>query len=603
MRLFQRLALPPPLVPINQLAGAFDALLSYDWCHDLFTPSEAEQLWQTLEARMGQSGEFPPPTGPYGPQPNDPGWGHLVDNDIGDPTRNGVLFRQIFALAFHGDGVRDEYCQYVVDRCLDGDDSRFIGYWDGKRGGYLDQCNQWGLHSGGIQSGYNPGKVSDGYEGYFSDWGPILTECWCTAMGDDLWTDNQYWRLAAHRYAHRLCDGVTIGTNRLTQAMTCMTGLYRDIDPEMAGLMRWCLDVNGTLGAYSEWDVFLLSDLSVEPIPPWEIERCKLAKWMDGDATCISRASWDQDATYFQAFNRGNDTHRYPPPNGAFTVWRKGVQIVPQGDGRKGSMVSAWCSMPVIWHRGFKIPANIVGDTYWGGEHLTGPHARLPHVNRVSFPYQAASTQQYWGVPPTEDHGTADYHVFTIECSDFLAEVYNENPLRLQSADVAKCKRTFVHLRPDIIVIFDRSDVGPDMDHAWQMRTMNLPVINGNKWMSVDKGQQVCGTVVSPGLSPRIVGGVGKMSEQADGTTFGSLHGVFRDDGSDAGAYGLHAIVVEPETIQRQQTYCVVLEVGDEGFVPAEVSTSSAIGGEKIVTVDGWTVDFTVEDETKVSKQ
>ena len=565
-------------------------------------------------------------------------------------------------LLFYGDdAVRPAWCEHGWEQCRHPTRGRWAAPYNEVTGGLLDAWNQRALHSGGIQSGYTDGQVMDGYEGYFSESLSHYIYAWNSATGDDLWSDNQYSRMMPHRLAYRWHKGNSLGGARVTQGWYASLGAYASIDPEMAGLGRWLVETSGNNGNYEEMLVFLMGDVELQPIHPKDIPRMKLGKFLDGDDLCHSRSSWEPDATLVQMFSRSIDSHRYEPPVGALYIVRNGIEMFTRGNGRKGSLASCWLANVRIWAKQFSMPVDEQSDIYWSGSHLRGPHARKPWVDRYGGPFANATNQSRRGILPTEDHGDDSYHVFTVDSSDFQIEMTtNDWSRNLQRADVDKSKRTIVHLRPnengrEFVIVYDRLQVADYLNHCWQARVRWEPEITGNKFTVINDGQQMCGTVLTPGMVVRKDGGhtgtpeqlaafnatikaaedvledknstpeqraaaqqtidettaekvvLFRLNAQPDGTVWPTgPHNVFSGDSllgsTDAKKFGAFAIYIEPTEVKPQQTYCVVLEVGPEGFAPAAASTSSVIGGEQIVNVDGWQVDFREEDETKVSR-
>ena len=95
-----------------------------------------------------------------------------------------------------------------------------------------------------------------------------------------------------------------------------------------------------------------------------------------------------------------------------------------------------------------------------------------------------------------------------------------------------------------------------------------------------------------------VKGGPGKETEGPNGESYDGTAKVFFDAGSQYTAlHGAYAVFIRPKTALPKQDYCVVLEVGDTGFVPSDATMTG-----KVVSVGGWTVDFSIEDQTKVRR-
>jgi hypothetical protein len=90
-------------------------------------------------------------------------------------------------------------------------------------------------------------------------------------------------------------------------------------------------------------------------------------------------------------------------------------------------------------------------------------------------------------------------------------------------------------------------------------------------------------------------GGPGKATEGPNGESYDGIGYKFLDDDSGRDTFGSYALFAKP--IGGETDYCVVLEIGDAGFVPVNPSII-----DSKLTVGGWSVDFTVECQTKVSR-
>ena len=575
----------------------FHEILLYDWCYDLFTPEERERamyilgkrIWINLPApgeidfnqnhpgaRLNIDGGF---RGQYGNNSYEPG--HL----------HGVLYRGLLALAFHGDGVRDEWCEHGFQTLMTNTDGRFIPMYDPLRGGLIDLHNQRALDSGGTQSGWHHQKIMDGYESNFGWVLPNFMEAWNTATGDDTWTDNNYFRLMPYHIAYRWRRGQLLGPGEMTQIVSMLTGIYKDRDPEMAGVAKYLASQTDE-GRYRDFLLFILGDRSTKAIHPKDLpHRFPLAKTLNGADLCVSRSDWGPDATVVQLTTRTLDTHRYEPSVGILDIARKGTRLLARGHGRKGAMRTFGHAAIQIWETGRRPQEFQQSETTW----------TIPDSNRVQFPYHAVTQDLYRGIEPSEDHGDETYHVFAVDSAKFRI---NGTPhTEFYKIDVDKCKRTIVHLRPnggrEFIVVYDRVEVGPGLSHCWGTRTENEPTVAGNAFTAVNGNQQIVGTVLTPGMIVEKRGGIPKCTEGPNGELYGGVDSALFDDGREMSRWfwGYYSVFIKPNTIRQQQDYCVVLEVGDEGFTPAPAMMNGTA-----VSVDGWSVDFSSEDQTKVSR-
>jgi hypothetical protein len=567
--------------------GILPMVLVYDWCHDLFDDEDREQAIEICFAAVYMQPPSPGSvewivTGPRATEKGD-GFTEWYGNDVHEPRSHGkgIQLRGLIALAFAHDGVRDAWCQYFFQRMLDGRDGRVYPIHDKTRGGLLDLHNSMALDSGGSQAG-DHGQIITGYTAMFFDTAWQLMACWESATGDDLFSrDNAYRRMPSW-LAYACQPGVMPGDG---EALWALSGLYRQIDPAEAGLAEWLS--RKYYSGRKDFIAFVVDDRSVKPLSPSEAG-LPLSAFRAGDDRCYSQSGWNDSDTHVVLTTRTLDTHRYEPAAGLLSISGGGEKLLVGGQAKKGSMNVVYGSGIWLWPTGTSPTHSQQSSTYWGGFHLP-PGEKVP---RATEPLAVATHPGYRGVLPTENHGDEDYHVFAIDAARFACDGL-KSPL-----DVKKNKRTVVHLKPiderEFIVVYDRVVVGEGVSHLWGCRFMNRPEVNGNSFRADSGTKTMHGTFLSD-ISLEIRGGPGKATEGPNGESYDGTGYTFKDDDSGRDTFGSYALFAKPPG--GATDYCVVLEIGDAGFVPVNPSII-----DSKLTVGGWSVDFTVEDQTKVSR-
>ncbi len=569
--------------------------LVYDWCHDLFTPSEREvamrrimqefrlefpapgesAVKETIKAKVSVKGGF--------------GYG----NDEHEPKSHsfGYQLRGVIALAFYGDGVRDEWCENVFQSMLDGKKGEKIyPIYEASEGGLLDGHNSLALDSGGCQAGHHSNGPISGYNEMLVATVPMLMAVWESATGDELFSRDNFIRKLPHWVTYEIDAGQNIGSAGGSQVLRQLTGIYKTIDPEMASLAAWLNQKYGE-GQYNELVTLILGDKTTIPKSPEEL-RLPTSACLNGADRCYSRSGWSDEDTRVVMTSRTIDTSRYEPASGLLSITSGNEKLLFAGHAKKGGRSVVYGSGIWLWPTG-KSPTHIQqSSTYWGGRHLS----RDEWVPRAGNPYKVATQSGYWGKLPTEDHGEDDYHVFSVDVSRFACDGVKSR------LDVKKNKRTMVHLKPvdgrEFIVVYDRVSVGDGVSQLWGGRFMNRPEVSGDTFMATNNKMAIHGTVLAPKAVLDVRGGPGKATEGPSGESYDGNGYIFKDDDSSRDVFGSYSLFIKPDHVAKQQDYCVVFEIGAAGFTPAK-----AVIDDHIVTVGGWRVDFNTEDATKVSHQ
>ncbi|TWU11246.1 hypothetical protein CA54_00500 [Symmachiella macrocystis] len=567
--------------------------LVYDWCHDLFTPAEREFAMRRIMEKYRL--EFPAPGESEFKDKVvlEMGGGYSYDNNPHEPGEHAIGFqlRGVIALAFYGDGVRDEWCENVFQAMLGRKrDKKIYPIYEPLGGGLLDGHNSMALDSGGSQAGNHSHGPLSGYNEMFFSTASMLMSAWESATGDELFSRDNFYRKLPHWLVYDLDVEQSIGSASGMQVLRQLTGIYKEIDPEMASLAAWLSQKYGE-GQYNELVTLILGDKTVVPKSPEEIG-LPTSAFLRGADRWYSQTGWSENDTRVELTTRSVDTNRYEPAAGLLSITSDKEKLLISGQAKKGSKSVVFGSGIWLWPTD-NSPTHIQeSSTYWGGRHLS----RDERVRRASNPYKVATQSGYWGVLPTEDHGEENYHVFTVDASRFA---YDGKKSKL---DVKKNKRTVAHLKPvdgrEFIVVYDRVSVGDGVSQLWGGRFMNRPEVSGDTFMSTNNKMAIHGTVLAPKAVLDVRGGPGKATKGPSGESYDGVGYIFKDDDSSRAVFGSYSLFIKPDYVSKQQVYCVVFEIGAAGFVPAKAKIH-----DHIVTVGGWRVDFNTEDATKVSRQ
>ena len=575
----------------------FHWCLVYDWTWDLFTPAEREIAMHRILRVSGMNMPAPGETTidvfdkhyntpldhdfRYKDQSGFYGW--FLNNPWEPGTHEpGVLFRGIIALAFAHDGVRDEFCNHIFQVMLLNNDNRIVPIYDAVNGGLLSAHNIMALSTGGCQAGSYKNFPFSGYTSMFTGAIANLMACWESATGDNLFDRDNFFRKMPEWQVY---SGGKRGSSML---MTCrlLTGRYTG---DIAALAAWHNQQSGE-GPYRSIAALVIGDKRIFAKSPSELG-LPLSSYRRGADMFESRTSWDEVAnTRASLTTREVDANRHELAAGLLGIRKRGIELLIQGQAKKGTKAEIFGSGIWIWKTG-ELPSGVQqGSTYRGSFHEVGTE----RTRRASSPYAVATKAGYKGATVVENHGGENYHVFAVDSARL--RIHNKERI-----DVREARRTIVHLNPldgrEFVIVRDDLSLGTGLSHAWGGRFWNPVSVSGNRFTEVNSGVQMVGTVLLPadatlnpsGGPPDIT--IGPLNEtQVDRRWFQAVAPDLKHDYN-----GSWSMYIQPQTNTTSEVYCVVLEIGDEGFVPTD---AVLVGGA--VEVGGWTVTF--GNQTKVER-
>ncbi|MFB3095936.1 MAG: hypothetical protein ACE10O_08835, partial [Candidatus Acidiferrales bacterium] len=433
----------------------YSAVATYDWVFELMTPTEREQAFQNVHGMLlatisagsapGGGGQGFYASGPYGRWPG--------------------FFRPWLGLAAKGEGVDDTTVEEILVHAYgDIQDDQHWGMYEPERGkAVLDVLNTIGLDTGGSQAGNHINSPTSGYTSMYLKGGPLFVFGWDTATGG---TE----RVAARcSYARYLAHWLTYESNRwryeggrnysyiptgygTSGVIEYLTGVYKDIDPDMAALAACLLEVcDINPRGYYNWIVpaLILGDLRVQPKSPEQLG-LPTAAYLRGADAFYSMSSWKDDATRVVMNIRYLDTNRYEPSSNTFRISRFGFLATGSQTGKdiRGAHNHAG-----IW---FYEPEDLLNQeesTYWSGARkqqgttFWGGLQYKPKPKRATGARQVAENPAYRAGGPSAVGVHESYRFATSDAA---------RTMKVRLSAVKRYERTLLHLLP----------VGPDREYV-----------------------------------------------------------------------------------------------------------------------------------------
>jgi len=495
-------------------------------------------------------------------------------------------FPWIYALAFYGDGIRDEDAKTIIDSF----DTVMLN------GGWLDAHNYAGSDKAGPTS-------EMGSYGLWNPWRFVLMlSQWRTATGINYFTEGtglteasfQWYPKSIAYFQSPIDSEVFLKWGQAGAGKTTNNGNAADVtrwlgsnlvndNPEMDSLRRWVLNNWGyTDGASApregrQLDYVLTADLTSEPKSPSQLG-LPLTFWMRGVSLVFMRSGFENPDD--MAFVVGAPEyylagHTYGTKGGGIRSGAPfGFSIDKYGPltFRKVSAMRGYTHGQRSNVMRFNFPGPIPADDLYGGLNNT-MSAKVRNLKE----YNPSSEWFRGGVTKLEtfsENGEYDY-IFTEITKNYVSE------------RVKKYTRQFVYFRPDnlynrdYIVIFDRVETTtPDMVKRWELNMAYKPEIDTDKkQLSIrndlpepynDKqygghGKLTVSTLLPKNVNFKVYGGPGKeylddagnWDEREKNTDINALKG--------AGAFysGTYHTNVIPVENNNKENFLHVLQTGD----------------------------------------
>jgi len=582
------LALPETLTFKQMDDGALRWSLVYDWIHPLLSKAEQTAAAKRLFAQLGMI--FPEDGSAtiafiedknMRPTYADVEGGFPITNDAweADNHSKGLILRAVVAMALSGDGVCDAWCDYVMHSTLHGGDLRFIPFY-APEGGMLDGHMLLALDSGGCQAGrYVEGAIM-GYTSMFVNSPARVATLYESATDDPLMTRDNFFKLLPHYLAYTYSppfEPYPGNGHHTDETLDLLSGVYKHSAPEMAAVSLYLNQMNRK--AKSDIVSLVAGDRRVTPKSPGDLN-WPLSKLLRGADEWHSRSSWDYDtATHVQVTAPALLTSRQESAAGILGIDRGPDPLVVDGRHKKGAQCGLFGSGPWVGNLERFVNRMQSRGPYWGADHL-----------RVEWTPDNKGTGPLWATRSNKPRLMATHKGFR-GASDVIANSGNGWSAITQEfgqlftvdgigAGVKKWRRTVVHLLPDsdgreFVIVVDDVDVPQNRRHCINFRTMQEPLIEGNRATITQGASQAVLTVIGQGATMIKRGGEGSRTIDIDGNSHDGEGYYFWDDTDDAGhaiPYGLWSLFVKPPPQETYQ-YRTVIEIGPKGFTPVDVST------------------------------
>jgi hypothetical protein len=459
------------------LSGYTQQMVSgYDWCYQALTASDKA----TVVARLKDVVQKP-----YGPGNARNPFHHVEIKD----RANYILA----GLAFANDGIDDLEAARRI--------TAYSELWTGD-GGILPAENFIAGGDGGVSSGTAYSVAGTGGDSQIVT-SMLLSEGWRTAMGltrDAVFAANNGFRYFPQWMAYsvlpfRRADGVQVlysthQTDRGTQAVgfvdlsltLASLRLYRDIDPQMAGLAEWLnqnqtgrVPQSGVVGRRSAaLGNFIFNPGNVTPQSPSALN-LPLTKLFRGLGWLVMRTGWEDTGDSVITFTAAPYTRKPSYANhdhGGFTVDRNGPLVINAGAGIHHAFQENTRAHNTLM---FTNPAEPVNSwpEYWdmGGQRLLfGIPAGISELVK-------GSQWDIGGIKRSDLDNNTAAHDYDYAYAD-VTRAYN-GPLNSDSYNTKKVQlfsRQFVYFRrpsgsgSDRIIVFDRTEtVSTQFEKRWQL--------------------------------------------------------------------------------------------------------------------------------------
>ena len=257
------------------------------------------------------------------------------------------------------------------------------------------------------------------------------------------------------------------------------------------------------------WDVIWdPSGLGIEAAGPdstWP-----LARHFEGIGWTVLRSGWDSDATY-SVFDCGDFYygHQHPAEN-SFTIFRGGSLAINSGRYEWGSDHRPFYTVRTIASNSMLVydpDEKFVANS--GDEEVNnGPDGKLlPNDGGQIWPRSAPHEYQdldgtQWDTGEVIAFETNPY--FSYVCGDATAS-YSDHKLK-------QFYRQYIHLQPDIFVVFDRVQATrSDYHQYWLLHAVNEPAVtDGWQMVSEREGKLYLRNLLPEKANLEIIGGEGK---------------------------------------------------------------------------------------------
>ncbi len=346
---------------------------------------------------------------------------------------------------------------------------------------------------------------------------------------------------------------------------------YGRSHPEMASLAAWLQERCRVQTMVPPLTAFFLTDL--ESAPPAQVPPATLpmARHFEGMGQIIMRSGWGIDDTYalFTAGSR-SDNHKHFDENN-FIICKKGYLAIDTGTRPEP------------------------------GSHLFQYFCRTVAHNCVLIRREGEVLPRYWGslapgepdLPTPNDGGmcrTTGAVIQAFRTTSEFTYVASDATTCYESAKAELVTRQFLHIQPDLFVVFDRVvSTDPEYPKTWLLHTVHEPHIEGatvsaEHWW----GRLQCRTLLPHPAQIQKVGGPGQE---------------FWNDGrnwplptpcsiAQTELMGMWRVEVSPSIYDRETCFLHLIEVSDRA------SPMTVVDPHLLQDANRCGVEFSVADRT-----
>ncbi len=448
------------------------AVICYDWIYDQLSDAEKQRYAKTFVAM----GDYVLTL-----------WRH---SDFNNHFINETLAVIYIGVVLHGDGVDDR----SADRFLKIGEDFLINH-------AIPAADEIAGEDGGQAEGFS-----------YNDWGYALplaytAEMWRVAAGEDLFKNSSYFKTQSlwHLYCLRPHD------DSLVKAEDCPSGVSPGENLKsfihlvgarcQDGYAQWLGDQIEWNYGQKAWKEILWRDPKLAPRSP---ESLPLARHFKKLGWVVSRSGWTSKDDTFSLFQCGDfyAGHQHVDAN-TFVIHKGGSLAIDSGVNEySGHRTNYYCR--TIAHNSITVfdPDETFSSQVWapGGEGGSndGGQLRGTTTTRVG---------EFDKNPALDIADITQFYAsenFTYICGD-AARAYNPKKMKWFT-------RQFVHIQPDLFVIFDRvQSTDKDFKKTWHLHSINKPLQEGNQFTIEQKSGRLVGYTIFPEEhNAQLVGGQGK---------------------------------------------------------------------------------------------
>ena len=460
--------------------------MAYDWMYEDLSPSQRKKYGRRAIHCAQQC---------YGT------WRHSDFNNHLYLEYGPILY---VGVALHGDGIDDRSARQLA---LDGLELLFKHYLPGH-----DYVN---LGDGGWHE-------SMSYNAFFTYEFAQIVELWSSASGENIWQDFSGLDGEAHFQAynlrpfdeHRVHVADMGGPSAVDSQILAYMPLVSRRRPD--GLARYWSDwlITGAQRRKAEGDKYALDGHKFWPyvlwydptVPEVKPEDLPLARIFRGYGWASMRSSWEKGATFalFICSPTWFGGHQHCD-NNSFIIHKHAPLALDTGVYDTAQGHRANYQARTIAHN--TVTVFDPDEKFTGGN--WGAQEDVPVTNDGGQVYMGAPQLVSEVGPNTRFHRG---ELLAYECAPHYTYVAGDATVAYSSHKVSEFTRAFLHLRPDIFVVFDRVEsTRREFKKRWLLHAQNQPEVSGRTFTITNGPGRLWGRTLLPReVTYETVGGPGK---------------------------------------------------------------------------------------------